>query len=1040
MALSKALPTLCFSLVLLLVLLPSFAHAFGAGNIASISKIEGQNWRHGDIEDTLLTILMAKVAGGKKFSNLNVQRVYFGNWLRDYSQAVDVGTVKHVPAEAIRIILWILGFLSFGYGTKEFEVTRERLGCYRYLIPAFAMKATRTNVLDRPEEHIDNPKDYADNIDARQYDPRLRGPVNEQLELAIDHRTGLKMYIASEDKGITTSAGLIRDLFGRSIHLGRQFAKTKNKPDLHEALRLLGTGLHCLEDFAAHSNYIELALRNCGEEEIFPHVGRNAYFQLDGVPHASFPIITGTFGGVDFLHSVMGEFSDKISQSELQQLEGTVQGSQNQGNSKMVKDLLQQMPRGMFGGKDEAAKADELEANATAARMSNMNVNQRDPAAWMQQLKDVSKQIYPIMEFHDELFQSINSAVEKIPILPGLIEKLQEAINVYVFSLIAPLVLPIISQVKTELSLGSSEVIQRSREKQMIVFHDDNATDPTHSMLSKDHFSNVLNEPAGKVASQVLKWVVPQLMECWDNERVDINRTLNRIIVGVFHHPALRQVGADGASECRQLMFKVVQKWWGDKSEQDRRALRDQLSRDGVEHGRNHKAGVEDTGHGGCQGLHMPQSQGSSGGKMSTFQSLASGGAAGGLVGGLLGGVGSKLLGKTFGKKQDEVLSYQQQNQNSNGSYTAAYTETAHRPPIYGEPEKFGQAQVEQTTYPGGGYTQEYQHFEQSGQGGAQGYGYQQTNAVQPSYGGGYDETVQQKYELPGGQWETHTHQEHFGPGGQDDGNHAQHNRKEKNHGGSDSNSDDSSDSQDDPYADPEKKERKRLKQEKKRKEREERRQRKQAQKYGTSEAPGYDNHQSAYARPESPHQNPLASSGFYGNQPPMPGQSSSGVPYGTGGGDAYVAASHAMASGFAAGGRQDYGTPHGGPPPPPGPPPPGEWSAGPPPYPPFGAEHTQSWYDQPARQPPGYGQQVPSDYGQGFGGGGYGEGGQQGYGYGYGESSGYEGGPGGSHDGYQQHGGGGGGGAGFPGAQGYGAQGRGGGSGQEGGWYSSGR
>jgi Heterokaryon incompatibility protein Het-C len=42
-----------------------------------------------------------------------------------------VGTVKYVSAEAIRIMLWILGFMSFGFGTKEFEVTTERLGCYR---------------------------------------------------------------------------------------------------------------------------------------------------------------------------------------------------------------------------------------------------------------------------------------------------------------------------------------------------------------------------------------------------------------------------------------------------------------------------------------------------------------------------------------------------------------------------------------------------------------------------------------------------------------------------------------------------------------------------------------------------------------------------------------------------------------------------------------------------------------------------------------------------------------------------------------------
>ena len=91
------------------------ANAFGAGNIASISKIEGQNWRHGDIEDVLLTLFLARAAGGRKFSKLDVQRVSFGNWLRDYSQAVDVGTVKYVSAEAIRILLWVLGFMSFGY-------------------------------------------------------------------------------------------------------------------------------------------------------------------------------------------------------------------------------------------------------------------------------------------------------------------------------------------------------------------------------------------------------------------------------------------------------------------------------------------------------------------------------------------------------------------------------------------------------------------------------------------------------------------------------------------------------------------------------------------------------------------------------------------------------------------------------------------------------------------------------------------------------------------------------------------------------------
>jgi hypothetical protein len=42
--------------IVALVLLPGKAHAFGAGNIASISKVEGKNWRHGDIEDMLATV------------------------------------------------------------------------------------------------------------------------------------------------------------------------------------------------------------------------------------------------------------------------------------------------------------------------------------------------------------------------------------------------------------------------------------------------------------------------------------------------------------------------------------------------------------------------------------------------------------------------------------------------------------------------------------------------------------------------------------------------------------------------------------------------------------------------------------------------------------------------------------------------------------------------------------------------------------------------------------------------------------------------
>jgi hypothetical protein len=55
-----------------------------------------------DIEDMLKTVAFLH---GKKWTTMMIGRVYFGNWLRDYSQAVDVGSLKGINAATIRIIV-----------------------------------------------------------------------------------------------------------------------------------------------------------------------------------------------------------------------------------------------------------------------------------------------------------------------------------------------------------------------------------------------------------------------------------------------------------------------------------------------------------------------------------------------------------------------------------------------------------------------------------------------------------------------------------------------------------------------------------------------------------------------------------------------------------------------------------------------------------------------------------------------------------------------------------------------------------------------
>lgn len=555
-------------------------------------------------------------------------------------------------------------------------------------------------------------------------------------------RTGLKNYIATEDIGINTSAGLVRRVFGRCIQLGRRYARSGDKADLYEALRLMGTGLHCLEDYAAHSNYTELSLIELGERDVFPHVGRRTLVELPGVDNPVYPIVTGTFGGVDFLHSVMGEFSDKATQSEIQCLEGAISDSEiNAPSESLLQDLLDKVPEGILGGSNQKDKMDEFKAQAEDAKEHNQNISPREPEEWTRYLDEVQRQIYPVLEWHDEILKAINEAIEKIPVLPELIEQIQDQITMFAFSVIAPYVLPIISQVKKELETGSSEVIQSSLDKQHIVFNDDYSSNPTHSMLSKDHFSNVLNEPAGRIASQVVKWTVPQLMECWDDEDVDVDRTLDRIIHGVFHHPALREYGEDGASDIRQIMFRTVEEWWSEKGEEGQDILRQQLSREGVRSGQNHKEGVHDSGHGCGKPLGLPKHSGSSGGgqapEASRIGKLAEeavgGGALGSLIGGIVGNMGSKILSGGSGESR-ETKSYQEDRYEGDGSYGTSAEPENRRYGGYGDEETYGGAENTRRNI----YQGERLEYEQSGYGGDSGYAYRESRENYPSAGEEY--------------------------------------------------------------------------------------------------------------------------------------------------------------------------------------------------------------------------------------------------------------------------------------------------------------
>lgn len=141
----------------------------------------------------------------------------------------------------------------------------------------------------------------------------------------------------------------------------------------------------------------------------------------------------------------------------------------------------------------------------------------------------------------------------------------------------------------------------------------------------------------------MVAWVVPQIMEAWDDESIDANRTISRIINGVLHHPAQRDMGDDGARDGRQILFRSVQQWWEEMDEGQRDDYRRKLSREGVESGHNHREGQHDSGHGCGKPLKMHKEFGSGG----TMEDKIAGAAAGAIVGGITGGIASMVKSNT---------------------------------------------------------------------------------------------------------------------------------------------------------------------------------------------------------------------------------------------------------------------------------------------------------------------------------------------------------------------------------------------------------
>jgi hypothetical protein len=318
----------------------------------------------------------------------------------------------------------------------------------------------------------------------------------------------------------------------------------------------------------------------------------------------------------------------------------------------------------------------------TQATIPGVNVN-IDP-------QQAIAKIYPLLAFRDKVVRNIAGFVEKIPGLEKAIETISEKVTLFVMGLMAPFVKPIIAAASNALKTGSGTVVSASQRQQYIVWEDPTSSDPTHSLLSKDHFSNILNQPAGEVASVILQYVAPRVIYGWDHPEVPEQEILNDV-GRVFHHPAIR----DQNCEAHRLMFNVVEKWAHSRRGPD---LNEILSSQSVKAGKNHhvqnfQASLQPLEH-ELQNLGSNSHSATAGGPLAMFAQSRS--------------ISSEGQGSTYGGASGYDGGSQPQEYEQSGGYGSVYQQSSYEQ-SYGQTQQshhegYGQGYQEQEQGYGGGY------------------------------------------------------------------------------------------------------------------------------------------------------------------------------------------------------------------------------------------------------------------------------------------------------------------------------------------------
>lgn len=275
---------------------PPQTAGFGAGRG---DKKSHRSFGHESIEDGL------EIAG---FDSAQRKAIYFGNWLRDYSQLIDPKLVHPVQGAGIDTAE-IIQAIAAGQLPR---VSRKKLTA---IVDLFALKefhslqqtpedrahyrvTPKMLGVYRAHEHIDNPT----TLDRNAFDPR-----------SIDKDFTALVFPEDKQNAVLPKRSMKRYIRRPIAFMIKQLEAAKKEGMTAKGMRYFGEALHVLEDYFAHSNFVELSLKKLGHDEVLLWTTR---IEARENSRHEWPVVTGMFGALDIVGSVADPLANLLYGNE----------------------------------------------------------------------------------------------------------------------------------------------------------------------------------------------------------------------------------------------------------------------------------------------------------------------------------------------------------------------------------------------------------------------------------------------------------------------------------------------------------------------------------------------------------------------------------------------------------------------------------------------------------------------------------------------------------------------------------------------------